>query len=173
MEDYNRIMRAALEDYQQAGIRKAVFGDIFLEDLRAYRESQLALAGMEGIFPLWKRDSAALAEDFISAGFKAVIVCVNDRYLPASFAGREFDAFFLADLPDNVDPCGENGEFHSFVYNGPIFSEPVPFRLGETVTRTYAPARNGDDCYKRMIPEKRIVLRMTMLLLPGYALSFP
>ncbi|WP_298716902.1 adenine nucleotide alpha hydrolase [Chitinophaga sp.] len=149
MEDYNRIMNEALEGYQREGIRRAVFGDIFLEDLRAYRESQLAKAGMEGVFPLWKRDSAQLAQDFIAAGFKAVIVCVNDRFLPAEFAGREFDAAFLADLPAGVDPCGENGEFHSFVYDGPIFSSPVPFRMGETVTRTYAPARNGDDCYKK------------------------
>ncbi|MGE7777827.1 ATP-binding protein [Chitinophaga sp. NPDC101104] len=149
MEDYNGIMTEALESYRLAGISRAVFGDIFLEDLRAYRESQLAKAGMEGIFPLWKRNSLELAKDFIASGFRAVIVCVNDRYLPASFAGREFDAAFLEDLPENVDPCGENGEFHSFVYDGPIFHEPVPFQMGETVTRTYAPARNNDDCYKK------------------------
>lgn len=149
MDDYNRIMSEALEGYVASGIRQAVFGDIFLEDLRAYRESQLEKAGMEGIFPLWKRDSAQLAKDFIAAGFKAVIVCVNDRFLPAAFAGREFDAAFLAGLPDNVDPCGENGEFHTFVYDGPIFSSPVPFQFGETVTRTYTPARKGDDCFKK------------------------
>ncbi|WP_109696486.1 Dph6-related ATP pyrophosphatase [Chitinophaga deserti] len=149
MEDYNRIMTEALEAYRADGIDKAVFGDIFLEDLRAYRETQLAKVGMEGIFPLWKRDSAELVRDFIAAGFKAIIVCVNDRYLPASFAGRELDASFLADLPAGVDPCGENGEFHSFVYDGPIFSSPVRFTPGEVTTRTYTPAGNqGTNCYK-------------------------
>lgn len=150
MEDYNRIMKEALEDFQASGVRYAVFGDIFLEDLRAYRETQLAQAGIKGVFPLWKRDSAALVREFIAAGFKAVIVCVNAKYLPASFAGRLIDESFLADLPAGVDPCGENGEFHSFVFDGPLFSAPVPFTIGETVERVYSPAGGqGDDCYKK------------------------
>lgn len=149
MEDYNHIMREALDEFQAAGIRHAVFGDIFLEDLRAYRESQLAQAGMEGVFPLWKQDSATLVRNFIAAGFKAVIVCVNAKYLPASFAGRLIDEAFLADLPPGVDPCGENGEFHSFVFDGPLFAAPVPFTIGETVERVYSPAGNqGSNCYK-------------------------
>ncbi|RPD40094.1 adenine nucleotide alpha hydrolase [Chitinophaga barathri] len=149
MEDYNHIMHEALEGFHASGIRYAVFGDIFLEDLRAYRETQLAQAGMEGVFPLWKRDSATLVRDFIAAGFKAVIVCVNAKYLPASFAGRVIDETFLADLPPGVDPCGENGEFHSFVFDGPLFASPVPFTIGETVERVYSPAANqGGNCYK-------------------------
>lgn len=149
MEDYNRIMTEQLAALQAEGIRHAVFGDIFLEDLRAYREKQLAQAGMEGVFPLWKRDSTELVRDFIRAGFKAIIVCVNARYLPASFAGRLIDEAFLADLPAGVDPCGENGEFHSFVFDGPLFAAPVAFQVGETVERVYAPASGqGGDCYK-------------------------
>lgn len=149
MEDYNRIMTEQLAGLHAEGIRHAVFGDIFLEDLRTYREGQLAKAGMEGVFPLWKRDSASLVRDFIRAGFKAVIVCVNAQYLPASFAGRMIDEAFLADLPAGVDPCGENGEFHSFVFDGPLFAAPVAFQIGETVERVYAPASGqGGNCYK-------------------------
>lgn len=149
MEDYNGIMRERLSRFREEGVRQAVFGDIFLEDLRAYRETQLAQVDMQGVFPLWKRDSAGLVREFIAAGFKAVIVCVNAKYLPASFAGRLIDASFLADLPAGVDPCGENGEFHSFVFDGPIFKAPVAFTTGETVERSYTPAgNNGSDCYK-------------------------
>lgn len=149
MEDYNRIMTEQLTVLQAEGIRHAVFGDIFLEDLRAYREGQLAKVGMKGVFPLWKRNSLELVRDFINAGFKAVIVCVNARYLPASFAGRLIDEAFLADLPAGVDPCGENGEFHSFVFDGPLFAAPVAFKTGETVERVYTPAPNqGGNCYK-------------------------
>ncbi|RPE13935.1 diphthine--ammonia ligase [Chitinophaga lutea] len=149
MEDYNRIMTEQLTALQAEGIEHAVFGDIFLEDLRAYRETQLARVGMKGVFPLWKRDSTTLVRDFIKAGFKAVIVCVNARYLPASFAGRLIDEAFLADLPAGVDPCGENGEFHSFVFDGPLFAAPVAFQIGETVERVYTPASSqGGNCYK-------------------------
>ena len=149
MEDYNRIMAESLGALQAEGIDHAVFGDIFLEDLRAYREDQLAKVGMRGVFPLWKRDSASLVREFIRTGFKAVIVCVNARYLPASFAGRLIDEAFLADLPAGVDPCGENGEFHSFVFDGPLFAAPVKFDIGETVERVYTPASSqGGNCYK-------------------------
>lgn len=149
MEDYNRIMSAQLADLQAEGINYAVFGDIFLEDLRTYRETQLAKVGMQGVFPLWKKDSTQLIRDFIAAGFKAIIVCVNAKYLPASFAGRMIDEAFLADLPAEVDPCGENGEFHSFVFDGPLFSSPVAFTVGETVERVYSPVRSGEgNCYK-------------------------
>ncbi|MGX5818474.1 Dph6-related ATP pyrophosphatase [Chitinophaga lutea] len=151
MPDYNRIMGGHAADFKAEGIRTAVFGDIFLEDLRRYREEQLAGAGMDAVFPLWKTDSAKLVQDFIAAGFRAVIVCVNARYLPATFAGREIDRDFLADLPAGVDPCGENGEFHSFVFDGPLFSAPVPYSLGDTVERTYTPvsSRDSDNCYKK------------------------
>lgn len=157
MEDYNNIMRDRLSRFRAEGVQQAVFGDIFLEDLRAYRETQLSQADMQGVFPLWKKDSTELIKDFIAAGFKAIIVCVNAKYLPASFAGRLIDEAFLADLPAGVDPCGENGEFHSFVFDGPIFKAPVPFQVGETVERLYTPAREdqsncykdeGDDCFR-------------------------
>lgn len=149
MEDYNAIMQEQLSAFGAEGVEHAVFGDIFLEDLRTYRETQLSKVGMQGVFPLWKQDSAGLVKTFIAAGFKAVVVCVNAKYLPASFAGRLIDEAFLADLPAGVDPCGENGEFHTFVFEGPIFKAPVAFKTGETVERLYTPARDeGSNCYK-------------------------
>ncbi len=145
MEDYNRLMREQLEGMLQEDIRHAVFGDIFLEDLRLYREAQLAKIGMQGVFPIWKQDSRHLLQEIIAAGFKAIVVCANARYLDASFAGRIIDEQFLADLPSNVDPCGENGEFHTFVYDGPLFKAPVAFTPGDTVERSYAPASVSDS----------------------------
>jgi uncharacterized protein (TIGR00290 family) len=145
MEDYNGIMQAAMEEMLLENIRHAVFGDIFLEDLKQYREQQLAKAGMQGVFPLWRQDSRTLLLQLIKAGFKAVVVCVNARLLDASFAGRIIDEQFLHDLPPGVDPCGENGEFHTFVFDGPLFKAPVDFKLGETVERTYPGAAKSND----------------------------
>lgn len=144
MEDYNRLMQAAMEEMLQENIRHAVFGDIFLEDLKQYRETQLAKAGMQGVFPLWRQNSRDLLLQLVQAGFKAIVVCVNARYLDASFAGRIIDGQFLNDLPPEVDPCGENGEFHTFVFDGPLFKAPVSFTIGETVERTY-PAQQNDQ----------------------------
>ena len=112
-----------------------VFGDIFLGDVRTYREKILAKAGMKGIFPLWKRNTKNLARTFISLGFKAIITSIDSNVLGKDFAGREYDEQFLSDLPVDVDPCGENGEFHSFVYDGPRFHESVSFTKAETVLR--------------------------------------
>lgn len=134
-EEYAARMRAAMGDLAAAGIRKVAFGDIFLADVRRYREENLDKAGMKAIFPLWGRNTAALTREFIRYGFKAVLTCADTQRLAASFAGREFDAALLSDLPAAVDPGGENGEFHSFVYNGPIFSLPVRFVRGETILR--------------------------------------
>ncbi len=134
-EEYEASMREVIESYLEEGIMAVAFGDIFLEDLRKYREAKLALLGMHGIFPLWKRDTRRLAREFIDLGFKAVVCCVDSKVLEPSFAGREFDDAFLADLPKSVDPCGENGEFHSFVYDGPPFREEIPFARGEIVLR--------------------------------------
>ena len=134
-EDYEAGMRDKLSSLLGRGIRTVGFGDIFLEDLRKYREDNLAKMDMKGTFPLWKRDTAELARTFIEAGFKAIITCVDTKYLDKGFAGREFDEKFLSDLPRGVDPCGENGEFHSFVYDGPIFGDKMDFRIGETVLR--------------------------------------
>ena len=129
---YEERMGAFLAAARSRGIRRVAFGDLFLGDIREYRERQLAAAGLEALFPLWGRDTAELARDFIGKGFKAVLICVDTVVLPASFAGRPFDEALLRDLPPGVDPCGENGEFHTFVHAGPIFREPISFRLGES-----------------------------------------
>jgi len=144
MESYNELMSQTLSLFKEEGLSASIFGDIFLEDLRKYREEQLAKVGFQGVFPLWKIPTDELAKEFISLGFKAVIVCVDEKYLDERFVGREFDASFLKDLPKGIDPCGENGEFHSFVYDGPIFSAPIQFKRGEVVNRKYQP-RNTDN----------------------------
>lgn len=145
MSAYNAVMAEVMEELRAKDIRQGAFGDIFLEDLRKYREERMAAAGMEALFPLWKLDTRDLIVEFIGLGFKTVVVCVDGRLLDASFAGRVIDAAFLADLPDGIDPCGENGEFHTFVFDGPIFKEPVPYHLGETVYREYDIPRAEDD----------------------------
>jgi len=134
-EEYEARMEERLRHYRSMGVRSVVFGDIFLEDLRRYREQNLAKVGMKGLFPIWKQDTGELARAFVDLGFRAVITCVDTQALDRRFAGREFDGRFLADLPHGVDPCGENGEFHSFVYDGPVFRETIRFKKGETVLR--------------------------------------
>lgn len=116
-------------------LHRCVFGDLFLEDVRRYREERLTALGMQPIFPLWGRDTRELARAFLADGFRAVVVCVDSALLSPSFSGRQYDAAFLDDLPRDVDPCGENGEFHTFVYDGPVFRERVELTIGETVTR--------------------------------------
>jgi uncharacterized protein (TIGR00290 family) len=137
MEVYDEMMATTLRDLINKGAEVSIFGDIFLEDLRAYREKKLAQVNLKGVFPLWKRPTHELIREFIDLGFKTVITCVNEKYLDKSFAGRVIDHDFLKDLPSNVDPCGENGEFHTFVYDGPLFKAPVHFELGEIVYRKY------------------------------------
>jgi uncharacterized protein (TIGR00290 family) len=134
-EEYESRMGRVLERYREAGVRSVAFGDIFLEDLRQYREKNLARLDMTAVFPLWKRDTRALVREFIQAGFRAVVVCIDTQALDASFAGREIDAAFVRDLPEAVDPCGENGEYHSFVYDGPIFRNRIEHLRGEIVLR--------------------------------------
>ena len=134
-KEYEEKMRKVLLNYKEKGVLDVVFGDIFLEDLRKYREDNLARVGMSGVFPIWKRDTAELANTFIDLGFKAVVTCVDTKVLDGSFAGRVFDKRFLQDLPTGVDPCGENGEFHSFVYGGPIFKDEVSLDKGDIVLR--------------------------------------
>jgi uncharacterized protein (TIGR00290 family) len=133
--EYRVKMRDEMQRHFDAGVFHVAFGDIFLEDVRKYREENLALLNMRALFPLWERDSGDLSRSFINAGFKAIVTCVDSKALSGSFAGRRFDASFLSDLPPRVDPCGENGEFHSFVYDGPIFREAVPYRKGRVVLR--------------------------------------
>ena len=134
---YEREMGYAFARLQAEGIQHVALGDIFLEDLRVYREEQLAAWNLECFFPIWKRDTTELAQRFVTDGFKAVVACVNPAVLDASFAGRSFDETFLADLPSGVDPCGENGEFHTFVFDGPIFQWPVRISLGQVVERDH------------------------------------
>jgi uncharacterized protein (TIGR00290 family) len=133
--EYEARMDEALAAARVRGVRAVVFGDLFLADIRAYRERQLAQHGLGGIFPLWGRNTSAVIGDFLRKGFQAVVVCVDPAKLDPSFAGRTIDGKFLSDLPSSVDPCGENGEFHTFVFDGPIFAKPVTFRLGEVVCR--------------------------------------
>ncbi|MGC1492158.1 MAG: diphthine--ammonia ligase [Candidatus Acidiferrum sp.] len=132
---YDARMEEALRAHFEQGVRKVAFGDIFLEDLRAYREKNLARIGMTALFPIWKRDTRELARFFVANRFRAVAVCVDPKILPASFAGRDLDESFFRDLPSHADPCGENGEFHTFVFDGPIFQSPIPVRTGEVVHR--------------------------------------
>lgn len=132
---YEELVGQHLSQYVERGIRHVAHGDLFLADLRAYRERNLARLGMNGVFPIWGRDTRQLVETFIDLGFKAVLCCVDGRHLDGSFAGRPIDEELLRDLPPNVDPCGENGEYHSFVYDGPIFEQPLEIELGQTICR--------------------------------------
>jgi uncharacterized protein (TIGR00290 family) len=132
---YEEAMRGACEDALRRGIEAMAFGDLFLEDVRRYREERLRGTGLTPVFPVWAMETRRLAREMVDAGLRARIVCVDPKKLPAEFAGRELDADFLRDLPEGVDPCGENGEFHSFVYAGPMFREAVPIESGEIVTR--------------------------------------
>ena len=134
-EEYESKMMNKLFYYQGLGVTSVAFGDIFLEDLRRYRERNLDKLKIKGIFPIWEINTLDLAHAFIDLGFKAVITCVDSKVLDKSFAGRAFDKQFLSELPSSVDPCGENGEFHSFVYDGPIFKKEIPHKRGEIVLR--------------------------------------
>ena len=133
--DYEAASRAALERYAARGGEAVVFGDLYLADIRAYRERLLATVPLGARFPLWLEDTAALARRFVADGFRAVLVCVDPAQLDPRFAGRAYDDALLDALPPGVDPCGENGEFHTFVHDGPIFRRPVSVRAGETVER--------------------------------------
>jgi len=133
--EYESAMRAVLERARNEGIEAVVFGDLFLAEIRAYRESLLAGTGVRPVFPLWGKDTAALAAQMIAQGLRATLVCVDLRKLSARFAGRDLDAALLADLPQGCDPCGENGEFHTFAWGGPMFRAPVPIARGAVEER--------------------------------------
>jgi uncharacterized protein (TIGR00290 family) len=134
-QEYGSLMAAAMEKAASEGVTQVIFGDLYLEDVRAYRESQLARANMGAVFPLWGRDTAALADEMIDGGLRAIVTCVDPRVAPRELAGRQFDRDLLAQLPDGVDPCGEDGEFHTFVWDGPGFKEPLHISVGDTVER--------------------------------------
>lgn len=149
MEVYNLKMQEATKSLINEGFSQSIFGDIFLEDLKEYREKQLKKIGIDAVFPLWKMNTSELIQQFINLGFKAIVVCTNSKYLDDSFCGRVLDHDFVKDLPADVDPCGENGEFHTFVFDGPIFESSVNFKIGEKVNRSYQPSGNDDDnCFQ-------------------------
>lgn len=134
-ELYETRMAEALESATLQTCRRYAFGDLFLEDVRTYREERLSAQDKEGVWPLWGRDTAELSQEFVATGFKAIVVCLDRRLLDSAFAGREYDRAFLAELPPDVDPCGERGEFHTFVYDGPVFTEPIACRRAQVVER--------------------------------------
>ena len=134
-DEYEARFKAFAQRCARERIRHFVFGDLFLEDVRAYREQQLQDSGIRPLFPIWGQDTNQLAQSMCNAGLRARLTCIDPKQLPAEFAGREFDPAFLAELPEDTDPCGENGEFHSFAYDGPMFRKPIAIRSGETVER--------------------------------------
>lgn len=143
---YEAIMSRVMDGYKARGVNTVAFGDLFLEDLRAWREANLAKVGMRGLFPIWKRNTTELAREVIRLGYKAYVSCVEASVGP-SFVGKLYDAKFLSDLPPTIDPCGENGEFHSFVFDGPIFQRSVPVKVGEIVMR-------GGRHYADLLPKE-------------------
>lgn len=149
MQVYEEAIHAKHGALKVIGFTHGIFGDVFLEDLKAYRETLLTKDGLQCLFPLWQMKSLDVVEQFINAGFQAIVVCVNSAFLDESFCGRKLDKTFLADLPPAVDPCGENGEFHTFVFDGPAFSHPIRFTKGEIVFKSYpAPAiAQDDECF--------------------------
>jgi uncharacterized protein (TIGR00290 family) len=134
-EIYEQRMQQSLERFLKEGVSGAAFGDLFLQEVRAYREERMSRVGMRCLFPLWEKPTPELARRFIDLGFRAIVVCVDTQAISREFAGREYDEAFIRDLPAHADPCGENGEFHTFVYDGPIFSGPIPVERGEIVLR--------------------------------------
>ncbi|APG59384.1 diphthine--ammonia ligase [Christiangramia salexigens] len=144
-DDYNLKMQDEILNLKKEGLGYSIFGDIFLEDLKKFREQQLEAMDIKAVFPLWKHNTRALMQDFLDLGFKAIVVCVNTKVLDKSFCGRLLDQQFLFDLPEHIDPCGENGEFHTFVFDGPIFHSPINFEIGEKVKKSYKSTPNGDD----------------------------
>lgn len=145
MQEYEAAMMDKVSTLKKSGCDYSIFGDIFLEDLKLYREQKLQQLDITCVFPLWKISTTQLVKEFIALGFKSIIVCVNEKFLDKSFCGRLIDESFVNDLPPGVDPCGENGEFHSYVFDGPVFKYPVPVEKGEIVYRQYAAPANTDD----------------------------
>jgi uncharacterized protein (TIGR00290 family) len=145
MEIYEQKMLETVSRLKNEGFTHSAFGDIFLEDLRIYREEQLAKQNLKAIFPIWKRDTKELINEFLDLGFKTIVVCANSKYFNEDFVGTVIDKNFIDNLPEGVDPCGENGEFHTFCFDGPIFKNPIPFTLGEKVYREYDNPNTEDD----------------------------
>ncbi len=145
MEEYESVLSEKVKSLKERGFTIAGFGDIFLEDLKAYRENHLSKFGIDCVFPLWKINTKTLLQDFLSKGFKTIVICINGSKLDPSFCGRIIDQKFIDDLPEDVDPCGENGEFHTFCFDGPIFKNPIQFQKGEVVKREYENLENSSE----------------------------
>jgi uncharacterized protein (TIGR00290 family) len=145
MDLYSFKMKEKLTALKSRGMNHAVFGDIFLEDLKKYRDTKLSEVDINGVYPLWKKDTKEVMAEFLDLGFKAIAVCVNAKLLSKDFVGRVIDKQFIDDLPDGVDVCGENGEFHTFVFDGPIFQNPVDFSIGEKVLKSYTLNEDDDE----------------------------
>ncbi len=144
LDSYNQVMHNAMQNLIKEGYSHAAFGDIFLEDLRMYREEQLSKVGLKGLFPLWKNNTKEQLNQFVAASFKSVVVAASGEYFDKTFPGTKIDEYFLDKLPIGVDPCGENGEFHTFCYDGPIFANEVKFKFGERKTSTYPAPKGGE-----------------------------
>ena len=154
MAEYEQAISQTNQMLKAKGFTHAVSGDLFLEDLKSYREKLYAKDGLECLFPLWETNTKELIQSFFASGFKALIVCVNTALLDKSFCGRLLDASFIKDLPANVDVCGENGEYHSFVFDGPVFSKPVLFEKGEVIYQEYpAPKTEKQNCFTNPQPQ--------------------
>ncbi len=149
MDLYNEKMKEKTSELKSLGLNHAVFGDIFLEDLKNYRDLKLQEVGITGVYPLWKQDTKKLLREFLALGFKTITVCVNAKLLGEEFVGRIIDEDFINDLPENIDVCGENGEFHTFCFDGPIFKKPIEFEIGEKIRRSYTLNKdNSQNCHK-------------------------
>lgn len=149
---YEREMKRSMNKLSSEGIEAIAFGDIFLEDLKKYREQMLSACGLEGVYPLWEQDTRELSNYFINKGYRSKVIVINGTKLEDAYVGREYDASFLNDLPDGIDPCGENGEFHSFVYDGPLFSQAVTFKTGEVQVRHYGGEESNRAVFCDVIP---------------------
>jgi uncharacterized protein (TIGR00290 family) len=145
MQVYEKKMLESITRLKNNGFTHSAFGDIFLEDLKTYRENQLAQQSLKAVFPLWKKDTTSLINEFLDLGFKTVIICANAKYFGEDFVGTIIDKHFINSLPKSVDPCGENGEFHTFCFDGPIFKNPIDFNIGEKVYREYNTPKTDDN----------------------------
>lgn len=145
MEVYEQKMQETVSRLKSDGFTHSAFGDIYLEDLRLYRENKLKEQGFSAVFPIWKKDTKHLINEFLELGFKTIVVCANSKYFNEDFVGTIIDKNFIANLPEGVDPCGENGEFHTFCFDGPIFKTPITFSIGEKVYREYNTPKTGDN----------------------------
>ncbi len=155
MDLYDEKMKEKITSLKSRGYNYAGFGDIFLEDLKSYRDNKLAEVDVKGVYPIWKQNPKDLIQEILDLGFKAITVCVNPKLLGKEFVGRIIDEQFIKDLPDNVDVCGENGEFHTFVFDGPIFSHPIDFEIGEKTLRSYTLHEEDDDnCHQSKEDQK-------------------